>query len=165
MVIAVAQEKERTAARAALDARLQTLEDGFLALAEDDELAFAEVMEALRMPREEAGRSERLQAALERAARVPLRAADAGVSVLCSLAEAEPHASRSIVSDIGVASHLALAAIQSSLLNVTVNLRSIKDPAVAGRLQAQAEELRTAAEAAHADVVGRVDARLAPKSA
>lgn len=164
MVIAVAQEKEPSAERAGLGARLRELEEGFLALAEDDELAFAEVMEALRVPRDAAGRGDRLQAALERAARVPLRAADAGVRVLRSLEEAEPHASRSIVSDIGVASHLALAAIQSSLLNVAVNVRSIKDPTVAARLLTQIEEFRRAAQAAHANVVARVDARLAPKS-
>ena len=92
----------------------------------------------------------------------PPRPASASCS---SLAEAEPHASRSIVSDIGVAAHLALAAIQSSLLNVAVNVRSIHDPAVAACLQGQAEELRRAAQAAHADVVGRVDTRLAPKGA
>lgn len=165
MVIAVAQQKDLSAERTTLDARLRELQDGFLALAEDDELAFAEVMEALRLPRDEASRDERLQAALERAARVPLRAAEAGVRVLRDLAEAEPHASRSIVSDIGVASHLALAAVQSSLLNVTANLRSIKDPAVAVQLRVQAEEYGRAAQAAHDDVAGRVDARLAPKSA
>lgn len=165
MVISVAQDKEPSPERAELAIAFRDLGQRFLALAADDELAFAQVMDALRMPRDAAERPARLQAALEQAAAVPAQAAQAGVDVLRRLADAEPHASRAIVSDIGVGAHLALAAVRSSLLNIAVNVRAIQDLAVADRLSAQADALRAAAEAAHALVVGRVEERLARKRA
>jgi formiminotetrahydrofolate cyclodeaminase len=78
------------------------------------------------------------------------------------LERAEVHASRSIVSDIGVAAHLAFAAARSCLLNVAVNVRSLKEPAVVGRLEHDSALLCSAAETLHARVVARVDARVAP---
>lgn len=165
MVIAVAQEKEPSPQRTSLAAEFQGLEDRLLALAADDERVFAEVMEALRIPRDAPGRAGQLQAALERAADVPLCVAESAVHILERLSEAEPHASRAIVSDIGVAAHLALAVVESSLLNVAVNVRSIHDAAIATRLETAAAARRAAARAAHADVIRRVETRLAPKRA
>lgn len=165
MVASVAREKEPTPEREALATAFRDLERSFLDLVVEDERAFAEVMAALRVPRDAPARAERVQTALERAADVPLRAAAASVSVLEYLDRAEPHASRSIVSDIGVAAHLALAVARSCLLNVAVNVRSLHESAVATRLERDAACLRSAAEAAYAKVIGRVDARVAPPQA
>jgi len=165
MVISVAQEKQSSAERARLSAQLQELEERFLAFAAEDECAFDEVMDALRIPREAPERAPRLQAALKRAADVPLRAAEAGVSVLRHLAAAEAHASRAIVSDVGAGAHLALAAVQASLLNVAANVQSIRDPALVERLQRDADALTADARAAHALVLERGEARLAAKRA
>jgi formiminotetrahydrofolate cyclodeaminase len=165
MVIAVAQEKDPSPERGALAEVLQDAESRFLSLAEEDERAFSDVMEALRIPRDAPERAARRETALEVAAAVPLRVAELAVAVLERLAEAEGHASRAIVSDVGVAAHLALAASLSSLLNVAANARSLRDPAVAGRLRHDAAALEAAARRAHADVLCRVEARLAPKAA
>jgi formiminotetrahydrofolate cyclodeaminase len=163
MVVAVAHEKEPTPEREALLAAFHELEGRFLDLAAEDERVFSEVMAALRIPRDAEGRLERLQMALLRAADVPLRAAEASVSVLQHLEHAEPHASRAIVSDVGVAAHLALASLRSSVLNVAANTGSIKDAVVSNRLERDAAELRDAAEKAYANIVRRVDARLASR--
>jgi formiminotetrahydrofolate cyclodeaminase len=162
MVVSVAREKEPTPEREALAAAFQELEERFLELAAEDERAFSAVMEALRIPRDAEGRFERLQTALLRAADVPLRAAESSLSVLRRLEQAEAHASRAIVSDVGVATHLALASLRSSLLNVAVNAGSLKDVAVSDRLERDAAALRDAAEEVCANIVRRVDARLAP---
>jgi formiminotetrahydrofolate cyclodeaminase len=165
MVIMVAAEKEPTPLRASLAAAFEDLESRFLRLAAEDERAFSEVMDALRIPRNDAARPQRLETAFERAADVPLQAADAVASVLELLEQAEPHASRAIVSDVGAAAHLALASLHSSTLNVAVNVRSLNDPAVCGRLRAATARLQTAAETAHARLVRRVEDRLAaPRS-
>jgi formiminotetrahydrofolate cyclodeaminase len=101
-----------------------------------------------------------VQGALERASAVPLSAASASLSVLQRLLLAEPHASRSIVSDIGVAAHLALASLRSSLLNVRANLRSLNDAEARERFEREGDALGAAAETAHADLVDRVAQRL-----
>jgi formiminotetrahydrofolate cyclodeaminase len=161
MVVSVAQEKASTPERASLVAAFHDLEAQFLRLAAEDERAFAEVMDALHIPKDLASREERVQSALERAAAVPLRAASASVSVLQHLLRAEPHASRSIVSDIGVAAHLALATLRSSLLLIDANLRSLKDGGARDRLEREGNVLLAAAEAAHNELVHRVRQRLA----
>ncbi len=163
MIVSVAQTKEDTPERQLLATAFRNLEARFLELAVDDERAFEQVMEALRLPKDSAGRAERLQGALEQAARIPLDAAGVGVAVLGRLVDVEPHASRAIVSDVGVAAHLALAAVRSSLLNVTVNVRSFSNPAAATRFDPESSALRAQAEAQHAGLVARVEERLAPR--
>jgi formiminotetrahydrofolate cyclodeaminase len=159
MVASVAEERESTPERQSLVAAFRDLEAHFLRLAAEDERAFAEVMVALRISKDVTSRQEQVQTALERAAAVPLRAARASVSTLEHLLLAEPHASRSIVSDIGVAAHLALAALRSSLLNVHANLRSLKDVEACERLEREGNALAAAAETAHDELVRRVAQR------
>jgi formiminotetrahydrofolate cyclodeaminase len=160
MVVSVAQEKESTPERRSLVAAFRDLETQFLRLAAEDERAFAEVMDALRISKDVASRQELVQTVLERATAVPLRAASASVSALQHLLLAEPHASRSIVSDIGVAAHLALAALRSSLLNVHANLRSLKDAEARERFGRESGALASTADTTHAELVHRVTQRL-----
>lgn len=160
MVVSVAQEKESTPERDSLVAAFRDLEAHFLRLAAEDERVFVEVMEALRLPKDVASRQEHVQSALERAAAVPLRAASASVCALEHLLLAEPHASRSIVSDIGVAAHLALATLRSSLLNIHANLRSLKDAEARDRIEREGNALASTAETTHAELVHRVAQRL-----
>lgn len=162
MVVSVAQEKESTPERDSLVAAFRELETHFLSLAVEDERAFAVVMDALRISKDVASRQEQVQTALELAAAVPLRAASASLSALEHLLLAEPHASRSIVSDIGVAAHLALATLRSSLLNIHANLRSLKDAEARDRIECEGNALAAAAETAHDELVHRVAQRLSP---
>jgi formiminotetrahydrofolate cyclodeaminase len=160
MVVSVARERESTPERGSLVAAFCDLQERFLRLADEDERAFAKVMDALRTPKDVASRQEQVQSALERASAVPLSAASASLSVLQHLLLAEPHASRSIVSDIGVAAHLALAALRSSLLNVGANLRSLKDAEARAQFERDGEALAAAAKTAHDELVRRVAQRL-----
>jgi methenyltetrahydrofolate cyclohydrolase len=163
MVVSVARDKEPTAGRDALLAAFAGLETRFLSLAREDEEAFAQVMAALHLPREDAGRAQRVQSAIVQAARVPLHTAGTALTVLERLREAEPHASRSIVSDVGAAAHLAVAALRASLLNVSVNARSLTDAAAADDLDREVRSLGTAGESALTAVIGKVEDRLAPR--
>jgi formiminotetrahydrofolate cyclodeaminase len=163
MVVSVAREKAPQPDHARLLAAFEAQERDFLRLAADDERAFGAVMAALRLAKDDAARPAALELALAGAADVPLRAAAACVCLLETLREAEPHASRAIVSDIGAAAHLALACLSSSLLNVLINERSIKDRALQSRLASQSEKLRTEGERAHGALTARVAERLAPR--
>lgn len=94
----------------------------------EDERAFGVVMAALRLPKAEPSRAARLQEALEQAADAPLRVAKRAIDLLTRLQVLAPRASDAIVSDVAAGAHLGLAALRSSLLNVDINARGIKDP-------------------------------------
>jgi formiminotetrahydrofolate cyclodeaminase len=162
MVVSVAQAKESTAERASLVAAFATLGSQLLTLAEEDERAFAAVIEALRLPKEDPSRRKHVQEAFERAAAVAVAAATASVTVLRRLLFAEPHASRSIVTDVGVAAHLALTAARSSILMVRANLRSITEAETREQLAETCRSLDAEAEALHADLVSRIERRMLP---
>ncbi len=164
MVVAVVCRKSDALDWAACAGAFQALRDGFLGLAQDDEEAFRIVMAALRLPKEDPSRPARLQAALERAALVPLTAAERAVDLLRDLKALAPHVSDSIVSDVGAGAHLALAALRSSLLNVDVNLRGLKNPELRESLTRRRRETEEAGSALCADLAGAVSARLAPET-
>ncbi len=162
MVVAVVSKKSDAIDWAEFADAFQALRDGFLGLARDDEEAFRVVMAALRLPKEDPSRSARLQEALEQAALVPLAAAERAVDLLRRLQILAPNASDSIVSDVGVGAHLALAALRSSLLNVDVNVRALKNAELRATLTHRRREIEEAGSALCADIARAVCARLAP---
>jgi formiminotetrahydrofolate cyclodeaminase len=115
------------------DARLAGIRDDararmerLLALAQQDAAAYDAVVRARRLPREtdgqRAGRAAAVRAATLEATRVPLSAAEAAVDVAELAAAIAPIGNPNAVSDAGVASHLAGAAVHGALLNVRINL-------------------------------------------
>ena len=130
--------------------------DHLLQLCLDDERAFQHVMACLRLPKDAPARASRLQSCLKAAADVPLATARACLDVLQTLEPMTSEASRHSVSDVGVAAHLALAAIRASLLTVEVNRRAMTDAKYATELAEAAERVQAeAAETCHriADLV------------
>lgn len=117
-------------------------------LAEDDARAYEEVLAAYKLPKDtEQEISVRLQAiedALRRAATVPLRTATVSLQVLELAGEAAGKANPNALTDVGVASLLAAAAIEGALMNVAVNIHSLPPdnrPAWAVEMGAQIKEL------------------------
>lgn len=144
MVCALAGRKKEDQELSALSERLLSLREGLLDLAGEDAEAFSGVMAAYRVPKDDPGRKKAIEEALAGAADVPLRVAAACVEILDILVELTPHATPQSASDVGVAARLAGAAVDSALLNVTINLaymkdRSRKEPFVERRDELQAE--------------------------
>ncbi len=144
MVCAIAGRKKGGQELSALSERLLSLREKLLDLAGEDAEAFSGVMAAYRLPREDPERREAIERALAGAAEVPLRVAAACVELLGILVKLAPRATPQSVSDVGVAARLAGAAVESALLNVTINLaymrdRSRKEALVERRDKLQAE--------------------------
>lgn len=105
------------------------LEEQLLVLVSEDTEVFNTVMAAYRLPKgtdeEKAARESGINAALRTACSVPLRVADAAVAVLELAQAAAEHGNINAVSDAAVGSIAAYAALQSALLNVRINLKSL----------------------------------------
>jgi formiminotetrahydrofolate cyclodeaminase len=137
--------------------RVITESDGLageaLALAEADAAAFGAVAEAYRLPKEnteqQAARSAAIASATAGAAQPPADVIRLSL-LLVSLAEdLLPAGNRNVITDVAAAAEAARAAAVTARVNVEVNLRGIKDPAV------QAEYIATAAVTD--DIVARAD--------
>ncbi len=117
--------------------------------AQEDAMAFDEVMAAYRMPKDGEGESERrhqaIQEALEKATRIPLGNAYgcSRVLELCQLlgGRFDPKAS----SDFNCARHLAQAGLKGCLENVRINLPEMEDLDKARVIRCEAEALEVLA--------------------
>ncbi len=114
-----------------LRGRSEALRARMVELLEADTQAYAKVMETYRLPRDtaeaKAARKKAQQAALRRAADVPLQIAEACREVVDLALPAAELGNRWAVSDAGVGALLAEAAMHAALLNVEINLASIDD--------------------------------------
>jgi formiminotetrahydrofolate cyclodeaminase len=112
----------------AADLRVRALD-----LVEADEAAFNGVMAAYGLPKgtdeDKAARSVAIERATIEAARPPLQIADVAARVIELAAALPGRSNRNVLSDVGVAAALAVAALESAAINVEVNLGALKDHA------------------------------------
>jgi formiminotetrahydrofolate cyclodeaminase len=105
------------------------LQEQLLVLVSEDTQVFNAVMAAYQLPKgtdeEKQARSLAINEALRTACSVPLRIADASISVLELAKLAAERGNINAVSDAAVGSIAAHAALQSALLNVRINLKSL----------------------------------------
>ncbi|HEY2213876.1 MAG TPA: cyclodeaminase/cyclohydrolase family protein [Acidimicrobiales bacterium] len=114
-----------------------------LVLADEDEVAFAAVGAAYALPKTTDGeietRQKAIQAALKGAAEPPVRTAQLAALIVESAAELVGTANPNVLSDVGVASAMAEAALSSASLNIAINASQISDHSEKGRLSAALE--------------------------
>lgn len=130
--------------RAHLD-HLQTLRDRFVALATEDEAAFATFMRAYRLPKasdeEREARAVALQEGMRQAAAVPLRIMAASREVLDAAEAIAITGNPNALGDCGAGAAMAVAAMRVSLLNVTANIAGLVDGAEVAGYRAQLHDL------------------------
>jgi glutamate formiminotransferase / formiminotetrahydrofolate cyclodeaminase len=123
----------------------------FLSLAGADAQAFDEVMAAYRLPKatneEKRARSEAIQRAMTTAAEVPATVARRAVAVLELAREVTEKGNPTAASDGATAAHILRAAVEGALSNVEINLGSLKDQELTGRLRQEVEAVRQQGEA------------------
>jgi formiminotetrahydrofolate cyclodeaminase len=119
----------------------KALRERALELVADDQAAFDRVMAAYGLPREDAGdkaaRDAAIQDATAAAARPPLQVAQVAGRVIELAAALPGRSNRNVLSDVGVAASLAVAALESAAINVEVNLAGLKDQGVRAELRAE----------------------------
>lgn len=123
----------------------EELRHEFQSLAQDDIEVFNRLSVAYKLPRitdaDAASRRAAIQKITRYATEVPLRTARAATSLLPLCTKLSTRCSQLIVSDVGVAAVLARATVQSSLLNVEINLASLEDQIYVRDVRAQIEDM------------------------
>ena len=114
-------------------------------LLEEDVQVFTRVSQAMKMPRDteeqKAARTATMQEELKAATDVPMRVAEACVSVMDLCRPAAEKGNVNAVSDAGVAILMAEAGLRGAALNVLINLGWIKDKAFVEANQARLDAL------------------------
>jgi formiminotetrahydrofolate cyclodeaminase len=129
----------------ALLAQSEALRKELVELLESDVQVYTEVSKAMKMPRatdeEKAARTVAMQQALQAAAGVPMRVAEACVKVMDLCQPTAEKGNVNAVSDVGVAVLMAEAGLRSAALNVLINLGAIKDEAFVADNRAKLDAL------------------------
>lgn len=118
-------------------------------LIQKDTESFTAYMNALKMPKEtekqKAARRDAMQNGLKEAAEVPLAIAESALKIFPIAEAVVKKGNKGAVTDGLVAAMMARTAVISALLNVRINLGSIKDEVFVAELAAKVKTLETQA--------------------
>ena len=103
-------------------------------LVDEDTKAFNLFMEAMKLPKESEEQKEAREASIQKASlyalEIPLLVAEKCLLLLKHQLRIANHGNKNAVSDIGVGALLALTGLEGAILNVKINLPSIKDDSI-----------------------------------
>ena len=122
----------------AMKAKCDDLQKQLLDQVEADEKGFVPLAKAYGIPKDDPTRAEVLEKATITACGVPMHIMELCCEALDCIQVFAEKGSRLAVSDAGCAAVCCKAALQAASLNVFINTKSIKDPAVASELNRQA---------------------------
>jgi formiminotetrahydrofolate cyclodeaminase len=130
-----------------------------------DTRAFNQVMTAFKMPRasdeEKSDRSAAIQTAFHRAVNVPLGTVRICGELLGLAREIFPNTNPNCLSDLGVAVHSSYAGLCGAMMNVNINLPSIKDKGFIEGVKDETKDLVSDAEAVQIELSGIINQQLA----
>jgi formiminotetrahydrofolate cyclodeaminase len=133
-------------------------------LVDKDTEAFNEVMKALKMPKEtEEQREHRrlaMQNAFKYAAEVPLETARKCVQILDVARVVAKKGNKNSISDAAVSALMAQTGVQAAMLNVRINLCSIKDTEYVQNVTSELHELLQNAMEKSSEILGIVEKSL-----
>jgi formiminotetrahydrofolate cyclodeaminase len=125
--------------------RAERLRGQLQQLAQEDIAVFGRLAAAYKLPRTTEADAASRQAAIQQvtriAAEVPLRIAQAAAEVLPLCTALAPRVGRLIVSEVGIATVLARATVQSAILDVEINLAGLEDQRYVRETRARIEDL------------------------
>ncbi|HWR27195.1 MAG TPA: cyclodeaminase/cyclohydrolase family protein [Candidatus Thermoplasmatota archaeon] len=133
-------------------------------LIDKDTDAFNEVMKALKMSKETEDQKElrrnALQTAFKQAAEIPLETARKCVQILDVAHIVAVKGNKNSITDAAVSALMAQTGVQAAMLNVRVNLSSIKDTEYVQQVTTELHELLQNAMQKSAEILGIVEKNL-----
>ena len=140
-----------------LSSRLSALVEKLACDVDRDADAYNRVFEAFKLPKEtdaeKAARSEAIQAATKYAAEVPMDVARSVFAVLPLIREVAEKGNSNAVTDACVSMLCARTAVIGALLNVRINLSSIKDEKYREEMAAEADKIEKETMAAESGLL------------
>ena len=138
--------------------------DTFVADIDRDSEAYDGVFACFKMPKatdeEKAARSAAIQEATKHAALVPMQVARNAYELMPIIADVARLGNRNAVTDACVAMMSARSAVLGALMNVRINLGSLKDNEFVAKLQAEADELERLACAQEKELLDEINQEL-----
>lgn len=145
-------------------ADLSAAREGFTADIDRDSEAYDRVFACFKMPKatdeEKAARSAAIQEATRQAALVPMEVARKAFALMPALACVARNGNRNAVTDACVAMMAARSAVLAALMNVRINLGSLKDKEFALAMQAEADGLEQQALAKEKELLDEINRTL-----
>ena len=133
----------------------------FIVLIDKDSEAYNEVFACFKLPKstdeEKAIRSAAIQEATKHAALIPMEVARMALDMMPVIADVARLGNQNAVTDACVAMMSARSAVLGALLNVRINLGSIKDKEFADKLQAEADTIEQKAKQREKDLLEAVN--------
>lgn len=137
------------------------LRNHFVALIDQDSEAYNEVFACFKLPKttdeEKAIRSAAIQEATKHAALIPMEVAREALELMPVIADIARLGNRNAITDACVAMMSARSAVLGALLNVRINLKSLKDKDFANSLQAEADTIEQAANQKEKELLDAVN--------
>ena len=136
--------------------RVENIRGRFMELVDRDTEAFNRVMDAFKLPKnteeEKKVRKEKIQEALKEAALVPLETARLCAEMIELCREIAEKGNKNSITDVGVSAIMAKAGLESAILNVKINLKSINDEKFIESLLYEIDVLKSNIEGVMKDV-------------
>lgn len=133
----------------------------FVADIDRDSEAYNRVFDCFKLPKatdeEKSARSVAIQAATRQAAEIPMEVARRAYELMRPIADVARLGNRNAVTDACVAMMAARSAVLGALMNVRINLGSLKDKAFAEQMQAEADALERKACAREKELLDAVN--------
>ena len=152
------------ASSSSLAERAQALKAALLTAVDDDTKAFDDVLAAMRLPKstddEKRARSGAIAVAYEKATSVPLATARLCLQAIELAEEAARTGNRNSASDAGVGALMAKAGLEAAILNVHINLPSVREGAFKTATVAEIAELQSKSTRPLASTLAAVEASL-----
>ena len=150
MVARLTLKKEKFAAVApemtSLENAAQELQQRLMDAVDQDADSYRRVLSAFRLPKgtdeEKRARGRAVQEAFIHAARIPLEVAGLAVQVMDLAVQAVHQGNPDMITDAGVGLLMARSAALGALMNVRINLASIKDESVVAAMGADTDRLK-----------------------
>lgn len=144
--------------------RTAGLKEEFVADVDRDSEAYDRVFACFKMPKatdeEKAARSAAIQEATKFAAQVPMEVARRAYGLMDTIAQVARKGNQNAVTDACVAMMAARSAVLAALMNVRINLGSLKDKEFALAMQAEADGLEQQALAKEKELLDEINRTL-----
>ncbi|MEX6495414.1 cyclodeaminase/cyclohydrolase family protein [Fusobacterium animalis] len=133
-------------------------------LIDRDSEAYNTVMAAYKLPKEtdeeKAARSVEIQKSLKYAIQTPYDIVVLSGKAISLLGEILENGNQNAITDIGVGTMLLMVGLEGGILNVKVNLSSVKDTAYVEKINKEISEIKAVAEKEKERIMGIVNAAL-----